>query len=844
LEEIEKLLKQAINIKEIPELPEYAKIVISSTLRGEKSIEQLIRTVRDSPSITLKLLKVANSPLYGRSHPVSNIKDAIVLLGYKTVKSIIISITIKDLFQKKELKWFDYKAFFLHSIAVATLCEEFAHLANLKEEGELYAAGILHDIGKTVFLQSIGDKYEEVVKTIRKTRITFREAERIVFGFDHTDVSRFLLRYWEFPEDLISFACDYHREDLDSKDKDFSRIAVVKIANETAHITGYVTDPAEPPYTGNEEIMKSLGIFIEDLDPILQALKERLSIVSEALNIQKGDIKGYYELISRVNRELGSMYLQNQQLMQEVKKKESLLSGLQSISDAALTEKDIEAVIKVALKSLLQLFPIGTALFEFYINDTQALILSIHRIGNSFSKADDFEYERNTVQREDFAPPKNAMEYPIETEKGQKLGYLFMEVQQPLDKIELGTFIRQLALGLNSTKHAFTNRIRNERLNIVVQKLKEEIDRGNKMAELNRLMLENSPLAILSIRNDGLILQHNIQAKKLFGRDLEKVNLFDSKIPKISARATFSNKSHKEYKSPVEFIKAHLGKKSHTESTIFINSAHHTLSIDTAPIENTQNTLLFIDDITERKENEEFIIQKEKMATLGQLATGIVHNLRSPLTVAKGTPELILSLLKSNKLKIVKIVDGKEVEDTEFQKNIELIEENIVHALDIVDSIVEFAKKDFGSFEQIPLKDAVEDAGALLEHRLSEKNIVFINKTESCTLFGKKTLLTQIFINLLQNSVDAIKEAGTIEVTCHKEKHNWVILFEDNGSGIEEENIEKVFEPFFTTPQKANGTGIGLSITRKLVTIHGGTIKALPRKGGGTVMELRFPVSP
>jgi signal transduction histidine kinase/HD-like signal output (HDOD) protein len=840
LEEIDKLLKQTINIKEIPELPEYAKIAISSTLTGEKSIDQLIRTVRDSPSITLKLLKVANSPFYARVHPVTNIKDAIVLLGYKTVKNIIISITIRNLFQNKELEWFDYNAFFLHSIAVATLCEECAQIANLKETEELYTAGILHDIGKAIFLESTGERYTEIAELITKERLPFREAEREIFGFDHTDVSKFLLRYWDIPEELILPACEYHRTDLNPKDRDFSRIAIVKIANEIAHIIGYVTHLKEPPYTSSEEIIKSMGILNEDLDSILETLKERLSIVSEALNIQKSDIKGYYKLISSANRELGVMYLQNQQLMKKIKRNESLLSGLRTISDVVLEKKDIEAVLKASLESLLKHFPIDTGLFEFYINDEKSLILTLHSMESPSSNPENFELEKRTLLRGDFTPPKDAAEFPIETEEGQKLGSLFIVAREPLDQVELGPFVKQLAVGLTSTKLALTNRIKSERLSILVQKLKEEIDKGEKMAELNRLVLENSPLAILSISEDGLILQHNPQARKLLAQDLSNVNIFDNKIIKKAEIEGPHNKSPDAFIG--DFIQTHLGKKGHNEFTVIINDKHIALSVDTAPIKDTKNTLLIIDDITERKEQEQIIIQKEKMATLGELASGIVHNLRSPLTVAKGIPELILLEINSERLKILKMIDGKEVEDKELKKNIELIEKNIVCALKIIDSIMEFSRKDFGSFEKIPLHESIEDAKTLLDHRLKEKNIVFVNKTEHCIIFSKKNLLTQIFINLLQNSIDAVETGGAIEVTCHKQKNHFVVHFIDNGSGIEEENLEKVFEPFYTSHKKKDGIGIGLSITRKLVTLHDGSIKALPRKGGGTIIEILFPV--
>jgi signal transduction histidine kinase len=102
-------------------------------------------------------------------------------------------------------------------------------------------------------------------------------------------------------------------------------------------------------------------------------------------------------------------------------------------------------------------------------------------------------------------------------------------------------------------------------------------------------------------------------------------------------------------------------------------------------------------------------------------------------------------------------------------------------------------------------------------------------------------MLTQIFINLFNNSIEAIENSGTIEVSYFKEKGRTIIHFMDDGRGIDPEKLELIFEPFFTTSGKANGAGIGLCITRKMITLHGGSIKALPRKGGGTIIEIIFP---
>ncbi len=283
--------------------------------------------------------------------------------------------------------------------------------------------------------------------------------------------------------------------------------------------------------------------------------------------------------------------------------------------------------------------------------------------------------------------------------------------------------------------------------------------------------------------------------------------------------------------------------KKDGDLTVTIEGKNLTFHISITPIKGTDQLLVLVDDITDRLENEKIVIQKEKMATLGELAAGIAHNLRSPLAVIKGIPELILSDLQNKNLRVLRKIDRKEKEDKEIIENMELISKSMQKAFAIIESIMDFSKMETGKFETMELSQAVNEALLLLEHRVKEKNIKFINNTHNCTLSGNKNMMIQIFLNLLNNSIDAIKDTGTIKVNYRKEKDKIIIHFIDNGRGIEKDDIERIFEPFYTTSGRANGTGVGLSITRTMVTIHGGSIKALQGRDGGTIMEITFPVS-
>jgi PAS domain S-box-containing protein len=819
----ERLLLETIRIADIPEIPACAKIAMTSALSGERSIEELLRTVKESPSISLKVLKVANSSLYGRERPLSNLKDAVVFLGYKAVKNIVLSISIQELFTKKKSEWFDHGRFFTHSLAVALLSEEFAKQAGTGREEDLYAAGLLHDIGKAVLFLADRARYKKVADRISQDRVTFREAEYEELGFDHTDAARVLFHHWELPERLISPACDYHRITLaGSEDKPLDAV-IVGIANEVAHITGFDTHPKEPRYESCRRSLEQIGILTEDLDAVIPETKKKIDAVSEALSLQKTDLKSLFDIISEANHELGAMGIENRKLLCDITRKRNMLESLGRISVISLSEKDLETVISGSIEEFCRFFDLQRVACEVYVNDDKSLVVNVYKTEDP----DGWERTREILKKGSYEPGTGSLGLPIQTPDGVSLGIVHIPQAAGNDRLSGGgdtqPFLRQLALGLNNVKLFFTNRLKTDRLNILVSRLQEEMEKKRRISEINRLILEHSPVGIMSLDQEGKITQSNPMARLQLGEELDGKSFFELDVFRSSG-----------LEAPLKRL---IEERATGEWTVEKRPKAVTLRIDAASIEKKKQTLLVIQDITEHKESERIVIQQEKMATLGELAAGIAHNLRSPLAAARGIPDLILSELGPENRRNEKPVDKKIL-----RENMELIAESVEKALKIIDSIMEFSREEFGVHTPVSLYEVVEGARSLLDHRLAAKEIRFSNRTASCIVQGgNKNLLIQAFINLLNNSIDAIENRGEITVSCTKEGKKIFIYFEDNGRGIPQEDLERVFEPFFTTSKDAEGTGIGLSITRKIITMHGGFIKARQRKKGGTVMEIVIP---
>jgi PAS domain S-box-containing protein len=670
------------------------------------------------------------------------------------------------------------------------------------------------------------------VKVIAEHKLTFSEAEQQIFGFDHSDVSAFLFKYWELSENLITPVRDHHREEEYLLQYPDRNTIIVTVANQISHISGFDSLHDEPPYEVSRGLINMLGLDQPSMDKVLTDSRGYLETFAEALNIPKTDIKGYFELLSSANRELGTMYLENQRKTEEINRKSSMCVELNRISRYCLYEHNLLSATKLSLRSLMNYFHFDHAWLELYLNREKSAVCTARR-PRLFGQQD-VAHGTETLEERDLITSRgsavvedNAQLFPITANDEEEIGRIAITGSEKAAKGELKSFIDHMALGLSNVRLHFTNKVKTENLNIAVKHLKEEYGRRQSLTKLTDIILDATPVGILTVTAEGEIVQWNREAELLLKEPLKGKNLFTLEM--------FAAKDIGEKLRGLE-----RGRQRRDLTVIHEKKQYHLL-VESVPIEGSPHILLLINDISERLEEEKILIQKEKMATLGELAAGIAHNLRSPLAVVKGIPELILSDLQAGTVKITRKTDGKQVRDEEIEENLHLISKSMEKALSIIESIMEFAKKEPGQFETVELGKVIDEVHTLVQHKLKGKDVTFRNRAGACTLVADRNMMVQIFINLFNNSIRAVGDSGVIEAECRRDKGKTVIHFMDDGVGVEGDKLDQIFEPFFTTRGTADGTGIGLSITRKMVTLHGGSIKALPRSGGGTIIEIIFP---
>lgn len=254
--------------------------------------------------------------------------------------------------------------------------------------------------------------------------------------------------------------------------------------------------------------------------------------------------------------------------------------------------------------------------------------------------------------------------------------------------------------------------------------------------------------------------------------------------------------------------------------------------------------LVTTSDITQQLETEQQLIQASKMTTLGEMATGIAHELNQPLSVMKTASGFMLKKFQSGE------AVGTEIMGSMLAK----IDNNVDRATNIIGHMRQFARKSELDLENVDVNQVLQMASEIFAEQLKLRGIyVKWNTGENLPFIrANPSRLEQVFVNILINARDAIEEKWgderaapedkTITITTQRSGGFVIVEICDTGNGIPESIMDKIFEPFFTTKPVGSGTGLGLSISYGIIKESGGTIRAANRKTGGVCFTIRFPV--
>ncbi len=242
------------------------------------------------------------------------------------------------------------------------------------------------------------------------------------------------------------------------------------------------------------------------------------------------------------------------------------------------------------------------------------------------------------------------------------------------------------------------------------------------------------------------------------------------------------------------------------------------------------------------------LVQSEKMAALGHLIAGVAHEINTPMGAVNSMHDTLYRAIE----KLRGYMGAESPGDYKEQENIDrifraindskkVIQSGTDRVINIVSRLRSFVHLDEAELKKVDIHEGIEDTLVLVQHEL-KNNIKIIKeygKIPSITCYPRQ--LNQVFLNLLINGIQAIEGEGTITITTYQKDNKVFISIADDGVGIPKENINKVFDPGFTTKGVGVGTGLGLSISYKIIQNHGGEIKAESEPGKGSKFMIILP---
>jgi signal transduction histidine kinase len=244
--------------------------------------------------------------------------------------------------------------------------------------------------------------------------------------------------------------------------------------------------------------------------------------------------------------------------------------------------------------------------------------------------------------------------------------------------------------------------------------------------------------------------------------------------------------------------------------------------------------------IEQLKETEVQLVHSEKLASLGRMSAGIIHEINNPLNFAK-TALYVLRIMTESL---------GATEKKEFREVLEDMAEGINRISGIVSDLRTFTQPHLTQLEKVLVMDVVNSALRLLSNEWENKVTIEKEIPEDQMIWANRNQMTQVMVNLLQNALQALakkhscEDVETIWVRGLEENGESVIVVRDNGEGIASENLQKIFDPFFTTKDVGEGMGLGLSICYRIIKQHGGRIQVWSEQGQYSEFRLYFPRQP
>ncbi len=242
------------------------------------------------------------------------------------------------------------------------------------------------------------------------------------------------------------------------------------------------------------------------------------------------------------------------------------------------------------------------------------------------------------------------------------------------------------------------------------------------------------------------------------------------------------------------------------------------------------------------------LIESEKLATVGQLTAGLIHEINNPINYVSGNVDPLIRnlndfeewLINSDRYQSDEPVVKETVEESKLLLN--GIKEGAERVKELMISLKSLSQPDKSDSVLFNLNTGIKSTVNLLKPTVKDRIDFQMDLGDLAEIQCNPGQIQQVFLNILDNAIDAIEKSGVIEIQSYKKENKNFIMITDNGKGISKDNLNRIFEPFYTTKEFGHGSGLGLSISRRIISEHNGEISVESTPGKSTSVIISFKI--
>jgi len=270
------ILETIGNISTIPTLPTVIDRITRLLQNPKTSAEEIGKAITTDQALASKVLKLVNSAFYGFPGRINTITHAIVILGFSTVKNIVLTASIFDAFRTKgnSFAGFNLEQFWLHSIACGAASQAIAKFIGSSEKEECFIAGLVHDVGKIILCQYLPEQFKSIIHQTRQKQSLFYQSEKELFDITHQEIGGYLAERWNLPPNLQN-AIMYHHIPMPSREN-YLTTAIVHCADIFVRALDYGNGGDEKIPLMSDNVWKNLGLDTLSIPSLFEGIHDEI----------------------------------------------------------------------------------------------------------------------------------------------------------------------------------------------------------------------------------------------------------------------------------------------------------------------------------------------------------------------------------------------------------------------------------------------------------------------------------------------------------------------------------------------------------------------------------------